>query len=89
MYYTLQEKTHLWLSLLDNNIPAEIIDKIWNNLLEIRKREHEKIAPPAPKKQLSERTLKLMENWRRNGQWIRHVRKIKFENLNERFLNRM
>lgn len=81
MYFTLEEKTTFWLSLLANNIPVDVIDKIWNELLEIRKREQERIVPLAPKKKISQRIINMMERWRKNGQWIRHVHKIKFENL--------
>ena len=85
--YTQEEKTTIFLSLSENNIPIDIANVIWNNVMDDRKKEIENKPPSAPmKKGISERTQKMMDRWRRNGQWIRHVRNVQFEEMDPRFL---
>jgi hypothetical protein len=86
-YYTLEEKTTFWLSLQKNKMPNDIINVIWENVLEQKRLDVLNTPPPTPqKKGIRKRTLKMMDRWRLNGQWERHVRNIQFEDMDPKFI---
>lgn len=75
--YTIEEKTNIFLCFQEQDLPIDLVNKIWNMFLDIRKDDIE--CPKAPKKEISTRTKNMMERWRHNGIWIRHVRNIQLE----------
>ena len=73
----MQEKTTVWLSLMKCGLDVDIINEIWTKIMEEKNKEY--CQPPAPKKPtVSKRMQADMERWRRNREWAKHLRKIKF-----------
>lgn len=75
-YYTLEEKTNLWLSLSASGLPPDVINHIWSLYLQ------QKTDPPP----ISIKTQRMMDRWKRNGQFLKHVRNIQFEDMDPRLI---
>lgn len=87
--YTQKDKTTVWLSLQNNNLPSDIINVIWKNVLEQKKLDFLDSSPPILKKKsqgISKRTQMMMDRWLMNGRWNRHVRNVQYEEINPIFL---
>ena len=46
--YTIEEKTNIFLCFQEQDLPIDLVNKIWNMFLDIRKDDIE--CPKAPKK---------------------------------------
>ena len=73
--YSMEEKTNFFLCFQKQNLPIDIINKIWNMYLKLKKEKQK--CPDAPKK-ISTRTLKMMERWNHDGRSINPVPRTLF-----------
>ena len=87
VYYTIQDKTSVWLCLEQQGLTTDVIEKIWKTMLDEKEKDaYNNTPPPAPKKKISERTTKMMNRWITNGIWERHKRNIQFDEINPIFI---